>query len=136
MHRQNAIALLMDMPEIVMYQKPKLYRVGDYLVPLSVEIIRKRYKIPGSNIYKTIEHFSPQSDANRLRIIEISTSKNNICLKVIEEYDDQELQKEMETKYPKQMIHTVYAQVCADVKSPNIISYDCLDSITMWVLSN
>ncbi len=59
------------------------YVVGECLVPLTIEKLRKEYIKAGK--CKRIEHFSPQSSANRLRIIKIS-KKGNLTVK--EEYDD------------------------------------------------
>jgi hypothetical protein len=185
MSKREIIAILLDLPEIL-FEKSKNYSKGDYLVPLSIDKIRNDYYNFVSNKYKKIEHFSPQSSADRLKIIEVIKKNDKISLKVLEEYDDPKEQHSLETNYPDQMIHTIYpqyftpngdlieenkgkkkimdnwlksnlpgpylqgrkkpfyylggkldderfrAQICAG--PANVLSYDCLDSITMWVL--
>ncbi len=162
------------------------YNIGDYLIPLSINDIRNYHWDSKNKKYRRIEHFSPQSSADRLRILQILPNNGGFELQLVEEYDDPTEQKEMETEYPDQMVHTIgpqyftpngdltiknkgnketkvkwlqngnpgpylhgkkspfyyldgdlddpryRAQVCAG--PVNILSYDCLDSITMWVL--
>lgn len=57
------------------------YKVGECLVPLTIEKLRKEY-IDGGKC-KRIEHFSPQSSADRLRILAVDEN-----ITVIEEYDN------------------------------------------------
>lgn len=178
-----------DLPKIHPIKNNR-YKVGDVLVPLTIEKIRRNYYNSITGGYNRIEHFDPQSSADRLRIVEILSNKE---LKVREEYDDPEEQRDMETRFPDQMILTVSskyftpngnlisvdrddqgkrtkkvkrgwlqsgepgpylhgaqtpfyyldgkladprfsAQVCAG--PVNVVSYDCLDDITMWVLDD
>lgn len=60
------------------------YKVGDCLVPLTIEKLRKEYIQDGK--CKKIEHFCPQSSADRLRIMAV----DGTSLTVKEEYDDPE----------------------------------------------
>lgn len=68
-------------------QKQIDYKVGECLVPLTIELLRSRYKI-SSKKYHKIEHFSPQSSADRLRILEIKSKDNEILVTLKEEYDE------------------------------------------------
>lgn len=67
--------------------KKNTYTVGDYLIPLTVQMVRDKYRIRNTNKYQRIEHFSPQTDADRLRIIEVKKKKGIIVLTLQEEFD-------------------------------------------------
>lgn len=65
------------------------YRVGDHLIPLTIEDIRSRFWNPKTKKYKKIEYFSPQSSANRLLITDIKPASDGTHMfHVLEEYND------------------------------------------------
>lgn len=71
--------------------KNEQYAAGKYLVPLTIETLRQRYRVPGKDVYGKIHHIAPQSDADRLKIIKVDKKMKKhreiITLTVVEEFD-------------------------------------------------
>lgn len=63
--------------------------MGDCLVPLTITKLRQEY-IRKDGVYERIEHFSPQSSTDRLRIKNVVVVNGKTMLTVEEEYDDPE----------------------------------------------
>jgi hypothetical protein len=77
------------------------YKVGQCLIPLTVELVRRKYTLRGGEMFKKIEHFSPQSDADRLRIQEVQMKDDHVVLKVIEEFDKKVVEDDEEVFPPE-----------------------------------
>lgn len=163
------------------------YRVGQCLIPLTVEMVRTRYVIKSANKkkvdkYANIEHFSPQSSADRLRIVEVVFDNGVTLLKLQEEYDEEQdfplgcfndspayfkpngnllnidlYGTDKETRYKNwlqkgepgpyklgetrpfyylegEIGKTKQSQVQISADPLNVLSYDAIDSITLWVI--
>src|SRR3972149_11380315 len=111
------------------------YKKGDYLIPLTVEDVRKRFWNSNTKSYNTIEYFTTQTSADRLLITKVLNSKKNgLRLITKEEYNDKEKQKEYEKKYAKFMIHNLSPEYF----TPDGALIVCLDKqkiISNWLQS-
>jgi hypothetical protein len=79
------------------------YKVGQCLIPLTVELVRSKYALRGTEMFKKIEHFSPQSDADRLRIQEVHMKDSHVVLKVVEEFNKHEYVDDAGEPYPPEI---------------------------------
>lgn len=67
-------------------EAPKpLYAVGKCLIPLTIEMLRKRFIVDGQ--FRPIEYFSPQCSCDRLRISAISYKDGVPTVTLQEEYE-------------------------------------------------